>query len=178
MTIVQAGKGRLQNMEPRQIPWSGRLAVIPLIAASLAVITLSGCGSNSSDNSPGASSPTSTATSAGTASPGDTGTICKDVDALKTSVTDLRNVKLNSNTVTTVRRMADQISAQVDQLKTDASASLRPQVDKVSAAVKVLESSLSNAAETPSVESLRVIPSAITGVTQTVNDLRTALPDC
>ena len=93
-------------------------------------------------------------------------------------MTDLRNVKLNSNTVTTVRRMADQISAQVDQLKTDASASLRPQVDKVSAAVKVLESSLSNAAETPSVESLRVIPSAITGVTQTVNDLRTALPDC
>ena len=165
-------------MESPRIPWSARLAGIPVILVSIAAITLSGCGSSSSNNTSGTSSPTSSAAPSGTASAGDTKAICTDVDALKASVTDLRNVKLNSDTVTTVRRMADQISAQVDQLQTDAQASLRPQVDKVSAAVRVLESSLQTAAESPSARNLSVIPSAITGVTQTANDLRNALPDC
>jgi hypothetical protein len=55
---------------------------------------------------------------------------------------------------------------------------LRPQIDKVSAAVRVLESSLSTAAATPSARNLSVIPPAIKGVTTTVNDLRAAFPDC
>jgi hypothetical protein len=181
MTIVWENDGRLPDMpgmESRRIPWLGRLAVIPVTLVSLAAITLAGCGSDSSDNNSPASSPTATATATGTGTAANSAAVCRDVNALEASISDLRDVKLNSNTVTTVRRMADQIRAQLDQLKTDASGSLRPQIDKVSAALKVLEDSLSTAAASPSARNLSVIPGAVTGVTSTANELRQAVPNC
>jgi hypothetical protein len=163
-------------MESRRIPWPGRSAVIPVTLVSLAAFTLASCGSDSSNNNSPASSPTATAAATSTA--GNTEAICRDVNALKASIKSLGDIKLNSQTVPTLRRMADQISAQLDQLKTDAHGSLRPQIDKVSAALKVLESSLGNAASSPSVPNLSVIPGAISGVTSTVTQLVQAVPNC
>lgn len=174
MTIARGFNGRLRRMDSRRIPWPGRLAFIPVALASLAAFTLTGCGSNSSDNNSSANSPTASAT----ASAGNTDAICKDVDAVKSSVSNLRNIPLNKDAVSTLSEQAHQISGQLDQLKTDAQASLRPQIDKVSAALKVLENSLSRVAASPSAANLSTIPAAISGVTSTTNDLRKALPDC
>ena len=178
MTIVCLVNGRLRCMEPRRIPWPGRLAFIPVTLASLAAFTLTGCGSNSSDNSSSGNSPTASATASATASPGNTEAICKDVDALKSSISDLRNVQVNKDAVSNLSTQAHQISADLDQLKADAQASLRPQIDKVSAALKVVESTLSRAAANPTAANLSAIPAAISGLTSTSSDLVKALPDC
>jgi uncharacterized phage infection (PIP) family protein YhgE len=177
MTITCADGGRLPRMEFRRMTRPGRLAFIPVTLTSLAAFTLSGCGSNSSDNNSSVSSPTASASSA-TASAGNTEAVCKDVDALKSSVSDLRNVKVNKDAVSNLSQQAHQISTDLDQLKTDAQASLRPQIDKVSAALKVVESTLSRAAANPTAANLSAIPAAISGLTSTTSDLVKALPNC
>lgn len=163
-------------MESRRIPRPGRLAAIPVAIISVFILTLTGCGSKSSDNNSPASSPTASPTSTATA--GNTATLCRDVDALRSSITDLRNVPLNADALSTLSTKTDLISSRLAQLRADAPASLRPQIDKVSAALLVLKSNLGNAVASPSTRHLSVIPPAAVSVATAANNLRAALPDC
>jgi hypothetical protein len=182
MTPARRRSGTLHLMQSRRIQCPGRLAVIPVAVVSLAAVVLTGCGSNSSNNTPATNSPTAPATAVRTtsapASAGDTAALCRDADALRASVSDLRNVPLNADALSTLASKADAISSKLDQLAADAKGSLRPQTDKLSAALAVLKNSLRDAVASPSTRNLSVIPSAITSVTTAAGDVRTALPDC
>lgn len=178
MTIARRIGGMLVGMESRRLHWRGRLAVVPVALVSLLVIALTGCGSKSSDNNSATNSPSAPATAAGTTTAGNTQALCRDVDALRAAISDLRNVKLNADAVPTMSNKVDLISTKLDQLKSDAKGSLRPQIDKVSAALRVLQSNLHSAVASPSLRNLSVIPPAIASVATTANDLRAALPNC
>jgi hypothetical protein len=173
MTIVRAAEGRLRGMAPGRVPRLARLAVIPVAVMTMAV---TGCSASPKSNS-SSSGTTNPASPVSTAS-GSTNALCNDASAVRSSISELRNTPLNDQTVQTLSNKLDTIGNQVDQLKKDARGTLKPQLDQLSASLKVLRTNFEAAIKRPSGANLAAIPSAAESVSTAANNLRKAAPDC
>jgi hypothetical protein len=163
-------------MDGRRIPWHGRIALLAVLPA---VITLTSCGSGSSNNNSASNSASGSAGSSAAASAtGADAKVCQDVSTLRTSITDLKNIPLNKDGLSTLSTKLDQINTQVHQLATDAHSSVQPQIDQLSASVDALKADVQAAAKNPSGTTLSVLPSAVVSVATAAQSVSAALPDC
>jgi hypothetical protein len=156
-------------MDARRIPWSGRVAIAVMLPS---VLVLSSCGSDSSDDNAGSgTSPAATST-------GSDAKACQDVQDLRTSISQLKDVPLNKDGLSTLSTKLDQIRTQVHQLATDAHGSVKPEVDQLSASVDALKADVQAAVQSPSGTTLSALPSALAAVGTAAQNVRSALPNC
>src|SRR3954447_1099223 len=110
MTITFRAAGKLRRMTTRRIRRSGQVAVLLVLPTAL---MMSGCGSNSSDNDSGSGS---SATAGSTAT---NAKVCQDLKDVKTSVSQLKDIPLSKDGLSTLSTKLDQISTQAHQLAKD-----------------------------------------------------------
>jgi uncharacterized phage infection (PIP) family protein YhgE len=70
--------------------------------------------------------------------------VCVDVQQLKSSVSDLKNVDVVKNGADDLRAALDKVEQNAQALRTDSGAALRPAVDQLSTALSALESAIRN----------------------------------
>jgi hypothetical protein len=70
--------------------------------------------------------------------------VCADIDALKDSVTDLKNVDVADNGTGGLRDALNTVKDDAEQLRAVASSGLRPAVDQLDSALSALRTSIEN----------------------------------
>jgi hypothetical protein len=169
MTIHYWPKGNVRRMNTRRILWHRRTAVLVILPSMLA---LASCGSNSSSDKPDAGSTAST-----TAAGSDAKT-CRDVKNLRSSITQLKDVPLTKDGLSSLSTKLDSIQSQAQQLAKDAHGSLKPQLDALSASVNTLKTDVQAAVASPSGTTLSGLPSALVAVGTAAQNVSSALPNC
>ncbi|WP_459981202.1 hypothetical protein [Nocardioides sp. AN3] len=101
--------------------------------------------------------------------------ICEDVSSLKSSVDDLKNVKIDGNVLTTVSTDLQAINDDLKQLTSDADSEFGGDVDKVTAAAKQVETSVQSAAATPSAATIGAVATAVQGLVDSIKALDEAV---
>lgn len=101
--------------------------------------------------------------------------VCDDMDALRSSLADLRDLSVSKDGVDAVRAQLADVGDQVDQLKADASSEYQPQIDVVKGSETDLRTSLSAAKEGPTAQTLAQVADDLGALTSAVEDLGTAV---
>jgi hypothetical protein len=110
-----------------------------------------------------------------TACGGDKPPVCDDVDALQSSVDNLKDVQVSENGLNALSSDLTQIKGDLQQLTTDAKAEFGDDVSKVDSAVKGLQSSVTAAKSAPSASSLSAVGTAVKGVQSSLSALQDAV---
>jgi hypothetical protein len=109
---------------------------------------------------------------------GEQSAVCDDVDALRTSLTSLQAFNISdTNVLSDLRVVLDQIRTQVDQLATDASEEYAPEIDAVKASTDDLQASAEAAAGDPNRSALRTLADDVKTFSASFKDLRAAVGD-
>lgn len=104
--------------------------------------------------------------------------VCDDVDALRTSLTSLQAFNISdTNVLSDLRVVLDQIRTQVDQLATDASEEYATEIDTVKASTDDLQASAEAAAGDPNRSALRTLADDVKTFSASFKDLRAAVGD-
>ena len=104
--------------------------------------------------------------------------VCDDVDALRTSLTSLQAFNIyDTNVLSDLRVVLDQIRTEVDQLAADASEEYSTEIDAVKASTDDLEASAEAAVADPTQAALKSLAAAVTTFSTSFKDLRAAVGD-
>ncbi len=130
-----------------------------LAAAAFLVgpITLTGCGG----------SDTTTKTPA----------ICSDIDALKTSVDDLKKVDVTQNGLATLKESLTKVQSDLKKVTDDAKKQYLTEVDAVDQAASSLAASLEAATVSPSAQTIAAVGVAVQALTASLKALESAVKD-
>ncbi len=101
--------------------------------------------------------------------------VCDDMDALRQSVTNLRDTSVAKDGVDAVRSDLQEMGDNLDQLAGDASSEYAPQITAVKSRASELRASLDSAKATPSAQSLSQIEGGVEALTTAVDGLGTAV---
>lgn len=104
--------------------------------------------------------------------------VCNDVDALRTSLTSLQAFNIyDTNVLSDLRVVLDQIRTEVDQLAADASDEYATEIDAVKASTDDLEASAEAAVADPTQAALKTLADDVRTFTTSFQDLRAAVGD-
>jgi prophage DNA circulation protein len=136
-------------------------------AAAVLMMLTAGCGSSSGSSpastpSPAASSTTATANAL----------ICQDVDALRTSLTNLTHVKVGSGASAALTADLNDVKAKLDTLAGDAGSQWNGQISGLKTALSALQKAVTGLGNGTS--SLTNVATALGGVKNSAQDLLTA----
>jgi ABC-type glycerol-3-phosphate transport system substrate-binding protein len=115
-----------------RLRWAGALVVL--------VATLAGCGSGSGED--------------------DTPAVCSSVDALRSSVTALTDVKVEKGALDTLQKDADEVRSNLSTVVKDATREYADEVDTVEEAVSDLGTSLDAAVSGPTAPNIAAVGAA------------------
>jgi len=104
----------------------------------------------------------------------ETPAVCSSVDALKTSVTDLQDVKIDKNALTTLQDSFNQIKSDLTKLTSDAEDEFATEVDAVTKAASSVSSSL-EAAAAPTAATVTAVGVAIESLGTSLRALEEAV---
>jgi len=130
-----------------------------LAAAALLVgpLTLTGCGSSS-----GSSSTTKPA-------------ICADINALKSSVDDLKKVNITQNGLASLQTSLTKVQSDLKQVTSDAKKQYASQVDAIDKAASSLGASLQAATSNPSGQTVAAVGTAVKALGASLTTLEDAV---
>lgn len=104
--------------------------------------------------------------------------VCDDVDALRTSLTSLQAFNItDTNVLSDLRVVLDQIRTEVDQLAADASEEYSTEIDAVKASTDDLEASAEAAVADPTQAALKTLADDVRTFSTSFKDLRAAVGD-
>jgi predicted small secreted protein len=126
--------------------WSLTAAVV-----LMASFTVSGCGGNSK--------------------PG----ICSDVDSLKSSITELRDVKLEAGALATLQSDLTNVQTDLSKVKSEAKTQYAAEISSVDQAAASLSASLKTASTTPSVAALAAVATDVSALGASLSALQDAV---
>ena len=101
--------------------------------------------------------------------------VCDDVDALQSSIDNLKDVQVSENGLNAMSSTLTQIKQDLQQLGADAKAEFGDEADAVRAAVTSLEESVDGAKADPSGTTLSAVGTAVTGVDTSLSALTEAV---
>ena len=101
--------------------------------------------------------------------------VCDDVDALRTSVGKLQDVKIGDNALDTLSSDLADIQADLKKLGDDASEQYSSEVDALDSQVAGLRTSLQAAAAAPTAESIGAVGQDVQGVGSAMRDMSDAV---
>jgi hypothetical protein len=125
---------------------------VPLMAILLALTGLAGCSSDEPD-------------------------LCTSVDALESSVDNLKNVQLGENGLAEVETYLTQIRDDITDVTTAAKQEFEPEVDAVTDAVDDIDEVLRIAKDKPSAATLRPLAEGVTALASGLTALQQAVSD-
>jgi hypothetical protein len=104
--------------------------------------------------------------------------VCGDVDALRTSVTSLQAFNIyDTNVLSDLSVVLDQIRSEVDQLAADASTEYSAEIDAVRSSTDDLEASAEAAVAGPTKAALSTLADDVKAFSTSFKDLRDAVGD-
>lgn len=104
--------------------------------------------------------------------------VCDDVDALRTSLTSLQAFNIyDTNVLSDLRVVLDQIRTEVDQLAADASEEYSTEIDAVKTSTDDLEASAEAAVADPTQAALKTLADDVRTFSTSFKDLRAAVGD-
>jgi len=106
---------------------------------------------------------------------GDKPAVCDDVDALQSSVDNLKDVQVSENGVNALTSQLTQIKQDLAQLGTSAEAEFGDDVSKVETAFTSLQSSVAAAKSERTAASVSAVGTAIEGVTSSLSAMQDAV---
>jgi hypothetical protein len=102
--------------------------------------------------------------------------VCSSVDALQTSVSDLRHVQVTANGLSALQDAVASVKTDLGQVKNDATSQYATQVDQLQTDFDAVQSAVGAAVDAPSPNTLGVVVSSIRtfadGVTGLAGDVR------
>jgi hypothetical protein len=102
--------------------------------------------------------------------------VCSSVDALQTSVSDLRQVQVTANGLSALQDAVASVKTDLGQVKKDATSQYATQVDQLQTDFDAVQSAVGAAVDAPSPDTLGVVVSSIRtfadGVTGFAGDVR------
>lgn len=102
--------------------------------------------------------------------------VCSSVDALQTSVSDLRQVQVTANGLSALQDAVASVKTDLGQVKNDATSQYATQVDQLQTDFDAVQSAVGAAVDAPSPNTLGVVVSSIRtfadGVTGLAGDVR------
>ena len=151
-----------------------------LALAACGVALLAGCtsGSATSASSPSAA-PSSAPASASAAAPPSNSALCANADALRASVNQLRQVKVQAGAVSQITADINDVRAALTKLVNDAHGQWQAQTSGLSSALDTLKTSVSSLAASPGVSTVSGVVSALGQVNTAAQSLLAAVnTDC
>ena len=103
--------------------------------------------------------------------------VCDDVDAVQSSVDNLKDAQVSENGLNAVKADLTQIQQDLKKLQTDAKAEFGGEASKVKTAVTSLEGSVNAAKSDPTASTLSAVGTAIKGVESSLTSLQNAVSD-
>jgi hypothetical protein len=100
---------------------------------------------------------------------------CEEFDGVRSAVQDTRNVNLSENGMVALDSALAHVKTELQMLRADLSADLRPHTDAVAASVDKLRNSVSEARANPTSTAFAAVNTGLQQLRITVNDLRTAV---
>jgi hypothetical protein len=101
--------------------------------------------------------------------------VCSDVDSLKTSIGNVKDVQIGQGALGKIGDSLDQVKQDLSKLKTDAKQQYGSQLDQVQQALDSVSSSLTTAKNSPSVTSLTGVAAAVSSVVSGLESLEKAV---
>jgi len=151
-----------------------------LALAACGVALLAGCtsGSATSASSPSAASSSAPA-SASAAAPPSNSALCANADALRASVNQLRQIKVQAGAVSQITANINDVKAALTKLVNDARGQFQTQTSALSAALDTLKTAVSSLGASPGVSTVSGVVSALGQVNTAAQSLLAAVnTDC
>jgi hypothetical protein len=101
--------------------------------------------------------------------------ICGDVDALKSSISALKDVKLEQGALSTMQSKLMQVQDDYSRLKSDAKSQYSSQLQAVDSASASLKTSLQAASADPSAANLAALAAPLQALSSALADLQSAV---
>lgn len=101
--------------------------------------------------------------------------ICSDVDSLKTSITDLRDVKLEAGALATLQSDLTKVQTDLSKVKDEAKTQYSTEISSVEQAAASLSTNLKAASDTPSVASLAAVATDVSALGAALSALQDAV---
>jgi hypothetical protein len=151
-----------------------------LALAACGVALLAGCtsGSATSASSPSAASSSASA-SASAAAPPSNSALCANADALRASVNQLRQIKVQAGAVSRITANINDVKAALTKLVNDARGQFQTQTSALSTALDTLKTAVSSLGASPGVSTVSGVVSALGQVNTAAQSLLAAVnTDC
>ncbi len=103
--------------------------------------------------------------------------VCSSVDALQSSVANLKDTPLDKNGLSALESSLEQVGADAKQVRTDAGQQYESQVTAFTSSVSTLEASVEAAKAAPSAATLKPVATAVAGVGSEISALKQAVSD-
>ena len=100
---------------------------------------------------------------------------CEELDGVRSAVQNLRNVNLSENGLVALDTALTQIETELEMLRADLSADLRPHADAVAASVDKLRNNVAEARSNPTSTTLAAVQAGLQQLRMTVKDLGAAV---
>ena len=100
---------------------------------------------------------------------------CDSLDAVRTTMQQIRNANVAENGLTQLRADLQQLRRELQQLRTDAEAQFAPQVANVKTATDQFSASIAAAREAPDVAHLSAVRTSLGGLQTSIAGLRDAM---
>lgn len=101
--------------------------------------------------------------------------VCTDLDAVKTTTHQLKNMELGKNTLSDLQKNLQKLDNQVRKLASAASSQYANQIGAVKSSLHSVESAASSAASNPSASTIGQLQSAVHGFASSVSKLTNAV---
>ena len=101
--------------------------------------------------------------------------ICSDVDSLKSSITDLRDVKLEAGALATLQSDLTKVQSDLSKVKSEAKTQYAAEISSVEQAAASLGTNLKAASDTPSVASLAAVATDVSALGAALSALQDAV---
>jgi hypothetical protein len=101
--------------------------------------------------------------------------ICSDVDSLKSSVTELRDVKLEAGALATLQSDLTKVQSDLSEVKSEAKSQYAAEINSVEQAAASLSTNLKAASATPSVQSLAAVATNVSALGASLSALQDAV---
>ena len=101
--------------------------------------------------------------------------ICSDVDSLKSSITELRDVKLEAGALATLQSDLTKVQTDLSKVKSEAKTQYATEISSVEQAGASLSTNLKAASDTPSVQSLAAVATDVSALGAALSALQDAV---
>jgi hypothetical protein len=103
--------------------------------------------------------------------------VCSDVDSLQSSISGLKDVKLQQGALTTLQNKLTQVQDDYNQLKSDAKSQFSSELSAVDSAATAFKTSLQAASADPSAATLAALAVPLQTLTSALSNLQSAVQD-